>query len=63
MNINEIATIVSMLGFPICMCGALCFYIYKVQSKLTDIITQNTKSLDKLITKLEIMLKNERNTK
>lgn len=63
MDINSIATIISMLGFPICMCGALCFYIYKVQTKLQEIITENTKMLEKLVDRVDKMVKSLYNQK
>lgn len=48
-----------MIGFPVVMCGALCFYIYKVQSKLQEIIADNTRAIDKLITQIDKMLKSK----
>lgn len=59
MSIDNIAAIISMLGFPIVMCGALCFYIYKVQTKLQEIITDNTKALEKLIAQIDKVLKSK----
>ena len=63
MNIDSIAAIISMLGFPIVMCGALCFYIYKVQTKLQEIIQDNTKTMEKLVDRLDKMIKSQYNQK
>lgn len=63
MNINDIATIISMLGFPVCMCGALCFYIYKVQTKLQEIINENSKTLEKLVDRIDKLLRTINTTK
>lgn len=59
MDINSIATIISMLGFPVVMCGALCFYIYKVQTRLQEIINDNTKMMEKLIDRIDKMIKSK----
>ena len=50
---NEIAQIIASLGFPIAMCGALCFYIWKVQSPMTAAIIKLTDRVDRLLDKLE----------
>lgn len=52
---NEWVTIISSVGFPIAMCGALCWYVYKVQTKLTDIINANTSAIRELIQKIDNM--------
>lgn len=36
---------VSMVGFPIVMCGVLCYYIYKVQTQLIQAINDNTQAI------------------
>jgi hypothetical protein len=41
--------VVSALGFPIAMCGALCFYIYKVQQPLTGAILKLIDRADRLL--------------
>lgn len=63
MSIDSLATIIGMLGFPIVMCGALCFYIYKVQTKLQEIIQDNTRTMEKLVDRLDKMIKNQYNQK
>lgn len=52
---NEIATIISTLGFPIVACGALAWYInrltqtHKEEVKaLSDCIDRNTRAIEKL---------------
>ena len=53
---NEIATIISTLGFPIVACGALGWYVYRLTqihrdevNRLADVIANNTKAIEKLI--------------
>ena len=53
---NEVATIISSLGFPIVACGALGWYVYRLTqihrdevSRLSDVIANNTKAIEKLI--------------
>ena len=48
-TLNEIVKAISSVGFPIVMCGVLFWYIYKVESKLTDAITE----LSTVIARLE----------
>ena len=50
---NDIAQIVNSLGFPIAMCGALCFYIWKVQKPLIGAIVKLIDRVDKLLDKIE----------
>lgn len=37
-TLNEVVKAISSVGFPIVMCGVLFWYIYKVESKLTEAI-------------------------
>lgn len=46
---NEWLQAISTVGFPIAMCGVLCYYIYKVQTKLIESINANTTAITKLI--------------
>lgn len=53
---NEVATIISSLGFPIVACGALGWYVYRLTQihrdevkRLADVIANNTKAIEKLI--------------
>ena len=57
MNTDSVITLIGTLGFPIVMCGALCFYIYKVQTKLQEIINDNTKAIEKLVNQIERLMK------
>lgn len=50
---NDVAQIIASLGFPIAMCGALCFYIWKVQQPLTGAIVKLIDRVDQLLDKLE----------
>lgn len=42
---TEITTAISTVGFPIVMCGCLCYYIYKVQSALVEAINKNSEAI------------------
>lgn len=62
MNANTIIQIVSSLGFPIVMCGALFWYMVKqcemykdTTEHLKDTINENTKLLAKLTTLIKIL--------
>ena len=50
---NDIAQIIASLGFPIAMCVALCWYIYKVQTPLTAALVKLTERVDSLLDRLE----------
>ena len=53
MDTNGIQSIISSVGFPIAMCLILCYYIFKVQSKLTDAIQELTKTIQELNHRLQ----------
>ena len=50
---NEILNAVSVVGFPIVMCGILCYYIFKTQNELIKAINSNTLEISKLIERIE----------
>lgn len=50
MTMTELINAISVVGFPIVMCGILCYYIFKVQSELITSINKNTTAMAKLIT-------------
>lgn len=50
---DSLVQIVSSVGFPIAMCGALCWYIYTVQNKLQELVQHNTEAIRELILKLD----------
>ena len=50
---NDVAQIIASLGFPIAMCGALCFYIWKVQQPLIGAIVKLIDRVDQLLDRLE----------
>ena len=59
MNVNDILTAISTVGFPIAVCLILFAYIYKKQEKtdatidkLTETINNNTAVIQHLIDKL-----------
>ena len=62
MDTNNIIQIVSSLGFPIVMCGALFWYmakkceVHKAETDhLKDTINENTKALAELTTLIKIL--------
>lgn len=54
-ELNEVAQLITSLGFPIVMCAALCWYVYNVQTKLTDIVNENTNAIKELIMKIDFL--------
>lgn len=49
---DELLQAVSSVGFPIVMCGVLCFYIFKIQTKLIESIDNNTKTISEIAMKI-----------
>ena len=45
-GVQEVTQVISSVGFPIVACGALFWMINTTMAKLTDAITELTKSLD-----------------
>lgn len=56
MDANSISTYISNFGFPIVMCLILAWYIYSEQSKMRNVIENNTAALKELI----IHMRNDR---
>ena len=52
MDINEIMTLVSTLGFPIVMCGAMFYQNTKTISELKDTIQNNTTVMKLILQKI-----------
>ena len=50
---NEILNAISVVGFPIVMCGMLCYYIFKTQNELIKAINNNTLEICKLIERID----------
>lgn len=50
---NDILNAVSVVGFPIVMCGVLCYYIFKTQTALIEAINNNSLEMAKLVERLE----------
>ena len=50
---DEIINAVSVVGFPIVMCGTLCYYIFKTQNELIRAINNNTIEIAKLVERIE----------
>lgn len=62
MEMTDVVTIISNLGFPIAMCGALFWYMVKQREAhkeetdhLKDTITENTKVLAELTTLIKLL--------
>lgn len=51
---NDVLTAISTVGFPTVMCGALCYYIYKVQTPLIEAINKNSEAITKMASALEV---------
>lgn len=51
---NDVLTAISTVGFPAVMCGALCYYIYKVQTPLIEAINKNSEAITKMASALEV---------
>lgn len=52
-TLQEVVKAISSVGFPIVMCGVLFWYIYKVESKLTDAINNLSQVIVRLETRLD----------
>ena len=66
MDANTIIQIISSLGFPIVMCGALFWYMVKQRQEhqvetehLEDAIAENTKVLAELTTLIKVLTDDE----
>ena len=64
MTAKEVCDLISSVGFPIVMCGALIYYIINVNKKnddtikgLSDTINQNSKVLTELTTLIKTLVK------
>lgn len=58
--INDLATLISTLGFPVAMCLIMCYYINKINDahkeetgKFAEALNNNTIVLQKLCDKLD----------
>lgn len=45
---NQIMTAISTIGFPCVMCGALMYYIYNVQVKTQECLSELTEAIVEL---------------
>ena len=52
-GMNEFLNAVSVVGFPIAMCGVLCYYIFKTQTALITAINNNSLEIAKLVERME----------
>lgn len=57
MDYNNITQLITTVGFPIVCCGFFGWYIVKIETKSNEIIQENTKTLDKLVTLIDNLLK------
>lgn len=53
MNMADITTFISNVGFPIACCAALFWYVYKQQDKMRESLDNNTTALTKLVERLD----------
>lgn len=67
MDIQIVTDLISNLGFPIAMCGALFYYMIKQNEKhekevekLSDTLNANTKVLTELTTLIKTIVNNEK---
>lgn len=58
-NMNEVLTLISTVGFPAAMCCIMCWYIWKLQeqhtheiSDLKKAIDNNTRAISRLVERL-----------
>ena len=49
---DSIIKAISTVGFPIVMCGAICYWVNKVLLKLMDVISENTRVVRLLASKM-----------
>lgn len=59
---NDVLTAISTVGFPSVMCGALCYYIYKVQTPLIEAINKNSEAISKMASAMEVRQHGETET-
>jgi len=52
MDSSALTTLISSVGFPIVMCGAMAWYINTTVKEMTTIIANNTLALEKLMLKI-----------
>lgn len=48
MDINSLTNAISLVGFPVVMCGALFWYIYVSQTKTQEILMELTQVISEL---------------
>lgn len=53
MDYQQIITLINTVGFPIFVCCALGWYIYKTEDKQTEALTALTNAVNKLLEKLK----------
>jgi len=61
MEVQDLITIISTLGFPIAACIWMAYYQSTTMAKLTQVIQENTQFLKELAIKLEVLFKNDSN--
>ena len=61
MEVNDLITVISTLGFPIAACIWMAYYQSTTMAKLTQVIQENTQFLKELAIKLEVLFKNDSN--
>ena len=54
-DINSLTNAISLVGFPVIMCGALFWYIYTSQAKTQEILME----LTQVISELKVVIQND----
>ena len=55
LDINTLTNAISLVGFPVIMCGALFWYIYTSQAKTQEILME----LTQVISELKVVIQND----
>lgn len=53
MSFDQIVQLIGSVGFPIVMCFALCYYIYKSNSEMTKAINDLQDAIQTLVQKMD----------
>jgi len=61
MEVQDLITIISTLGFPVAACIWMAYYQSTTMAKLTQVIQENTQFLKELAIKLGVLFKNDSN--
>lgn len=54
MDVNSVTQLITSVGFPIFCCIAMGWYVNTTMKDLTNTISNNTKVMEKILTKLDL---------